>query len=223
MEIIEINGTKVGGAKKGQIKDIFNSATDEISIVARIPSFKAMARYEKSSYLLSRENHGDMTYHARRNEIVCKPSLNFSRNIVPPILASANVSKAKWIIIYDLITKNLVPATQSSVEMDEVFRREMSQYTTKQFNKALVQGRHWENKHEVKCLRMTHHCAMLNNNATLVATNVLAAINSILASGRHDVVASLALFSESIPNYSTKQYGSNMALKPCGVEFSYVS
>ena len=142
--------------------------------------------------------------------------MNCNPDELPIIMKAAGVPPHKWRKIYQLIESELVEATWKSVEMDEIYRHEMYNYTNKQMGKGYV-GLGYESKHERKVLLMTHQCAALANNATLAATGVSIHANALLAP--HGILASLYLKKAELPIYSTKQKGANFANKPYGLRF----
>ena len=192
-EIIAINRTHVDGFSWDEVKAIFASIETTISITARTKPFIA-------SFDMDRQ-------------------MSCDRHQIPEILEAAGVPLYKWRKIYQLIESEMVEATSKSVEMDQIYRDEMCNYT----NKQMIKGGGWmgpgqESHHEKKVFHMTHQCAALANNATLVATNVSIRANALLVP--HDITVSLYLRSLKLPRYSTKQSGeAHVALKPYGLRF----
>jgi len=74
-----------------------------------------------------------------------------------------------------------------------------------------------ESNHEKKVLRMVQQSLVLNNNATLVATNVLAKANAVLS--KHEIICAVAIETFNLRRYSTKQNVVNQGMRPCGIEF----
>ena len=191
-EVITINGTHVDGLSKDEVTAIIASIETKINITAK-----------------TKPNPRDPTraYH----DMNCNP------DELPIIMKAAGVPPHKWRKIYQLIESELVEATWKSVEMDEIYDREMYNYTNKQMAKGYV-GLGFESSHERKALLMTHQCAALANNATLAATDVSIHANAFLAP--HGILASLYLVKAELPIYSTKQKGgANFANKPYGLRF----
>lgn len=217
-EIITINGTYVEGLSRDAVNTILASIKTEIVITARPQPFKAGWISRTIDEVRKYPNDPSKTYTVPK----VVHDVNYSRDTLPEILEVAGVPIYKWRKIHDAIRSEMAPATEMSDGMDEVFQNEMGNYTKKQ----MIKGGGWqgpgqESHHEKKMFHMTHQCAALTNSANLVATDVSARANVLLAP--HGVMCALDLRPTALPKYSTKQQGPGHEVnKPYGLKFMSV-
>lgn len=192
-QIVTINGTHVDGLTVEEVGAAL--ASSKIHITARPEPFVAFFKVDRGSVT----------------------ELNFNRNAIPEILEAAGVPMHKWRKICHLIGSEMAQATAKSVEMERIFRSEMSNYRNQQMAKGYI-GFGTESMHEKKVFCMTHQCAALDNNATLAATDASIRANALLA--QHGIVVSVFLMSKESPKFSSKQRETYVANKPYGLRFT---
>lgn len=202
-EIISINGTFVKGFSVEQVKQVLNTIKYDIMMEVESEPTKAYAVFRGTRF-----NAGEY-------------QLNCSRDKPPALLVTAGVPLRKWQMIYESLTEMAV-ATAKSYDMDAVFQKECIMYEQCQSIRKVPNTHHLSGRHEDRVLyQRSHHCAVLGNNATLVATNVLAKANALLAP--HGTMCALVMHTTMLAKYSsTEQHQQDTMMKPCGIEFMSV-
>lgn len=135
---------------------------------------------------------------------------------IPPMLHKKGVTASEWAMIFDAFHTQLAPAIYVSEKHETIYQKEMAAFTGKQMGKGYI-GFGQESHHEKKVHGMVHQSSVLQNNATLIASNVVAMANAILM--KYGIMVQLILRSQILAKYSTKQTKPNKQLVPAGLEF----
>eukprot|EP00571_Detonula_confervacea_P006993 CAMPEP_0172323050 /NCGR_PEP_ID=MMETSP1058-20130122/47742_1 /TAXON_ID=83371 /ORGANISM="Detonula confervacea, Strain CCMP 353" /LENGTH=290 /DNA_ID=CAMNT_0013038965 /DNA_START=135 /DNA_END=1007 /DNA_ORIENTATION=- len=130
---------------------------------------------------------------------------------MPKILKDASVPREKWLLIYTLISDELMPVSFKCVKSNETYNRDMHLYL------RLKRSNHTDATLEKAVHMKGVQTGILHNNVTIVAMAVKDRVNSMLA--KHHIMAVLAYESIRLPQYPTEKQSTNQMMIAVGFNF----
>ncbi|CAJ1923995.1 unnamed protein product [Cylindrotheca closterium] len=213
-EIFLINGTPVAGNGRDWVASMLYSIPDTIVFDVKntwTAGVKLISVGKKAPTGNTRVGSSD-----DRVRILLRCVLDASRSEPPLFFVGHGIPIDEWERIYDIIEGDLVPAIAESRLIDDVMRKEMGVYRSKQIVKGYMDI--GESQHEAKVFKMTQSASAMADTCTLVATNVLSHVSSIMAP--YSVRCEIDLESYELPKYSDiKQKQAFQAKRVNGIKF----
>lgn len=215
-EVFMINGTTVAGNDRNWINTILSSITDTIIFDVKNTWAASVKIVTKGKVPV----HNNRVGGTDKVRWLLETVLDAKRSEAPLFFIGQGIPIDEWERIYDAINDDLVPVIAESRIINENLRKEMGVYRSKQVSKGWVEADRGslEAKHEAKVFRMTQTAATMESTCTLVATNVLSYVSSIVAP--YSVRCELELEEYELPKYSfTKQRNTFKAKRVNGIKF----
>ena len=125
-------------------------------------------------------------------------------------------------LIYNIVKADLMPAAHELYHFYHVvYINEMKTYTVKHTMKGGHMEKH-ESEHEKKVFLLHSQLSVLQNNVTLIATQVKDKVNAILSS-QYGIIATYAFNREESMRYELKQKGIHNMNSIVRLEFHMIS
>mmetsp|Transcript_4216 Transcript_4216/g.9889 ORF Transcript_4216/g.9889 Transcript_4216/m.9889 type:complete len:358 (-) Transcript_4216:2528-3601(-) len=183
-EIFLINGTPVDGIGREWVRAMLSSIPDTII-------FDVKNTWTASVKLIT-----------VGKEVPSEYVLDASRTEVPLFFVGHGIPIDEWERIYDAIDGDLVPAIGESRHIDDAARKTVARYWEIQMSRSTLNDRPAKDPREAEMFKMSQTATTMVNTCTLVATNVLSYVSSIVAP--YSVRCELDLEEYELKKYSYK-------------------
>mmetsp|Transcript_4214 Transcript_4214/g.9883 ORF Transcript_4214/g.9883 Transcript_4214/m.9883 type:complete len:373 (-) Transcript_4214:2529-3647(-) len=198
-EIFLINGTPVDGNGKEWVTTMLSSIPDTIIFDVKntwTASVKLITVGKEVAPENTRVGGSDKV------RLLLRCVLNASRTEVPLFFVGHGIPIDEWERIYDAIDGDLVPAIGESRHIDDAARKTVARYWEIQMSRSTLNDRPAKDPREAEMFKMSQTATTMVNTCTLVATNVLSYVSSIVAP--YSVRCELDLEEYELKKYSYK-------------------
>lgn len=216
---------------KASPDDVLGMALDELGEKGRAQAeaqvvHEKLVAEQKRQIKLAEDKAAELKRQLEANRVqllIDGSSLTLPRHKVPARLSEMGVSEETWMVVWDAVYEQLLPAVKQSKMIDRELNHTLEHYRAGQFGRGAVVGgvvgALMEDGHERKTFKKVFCSAHAISGAVMRASNASATANYLL--NPHGVLVTVLETSKKYFPKDSKDYFDSMEFsKPIGLEFT---